>query len=310
MNNSSGLIALIGLGAIGAPLADLLYKKYKNDFVLLSSKEFLPTLTDKQLIINNKPFSPQIISDKKQLDREIRALFVCVKNYHVDSTVSFVQELVSRETVIIPLQNGVYSYEYFSKHFPNNIILEGLAKGPNTKVNGNIFTYQKPGSFHIGSSNHNYKKTARHIYELMKAAEVECYYDDDIKKTIWKKLMLNVAGNAITALTGIDYCMFRKSPDVQSLCIQTMEEFINIAKCNGITLTDIDIADVINYYLSFNVSKHTSMLEDVINKRPTENEYIAGYISRLGKENCIDTPNINMLYTLMKIKEDVYMGRL
>ena len=86
-----------------------------------------------------------------------------------------------------------------------------------------------------------------------------------------------------------------------------MREFVQVAACKGLKLTDADIEDVMKYYLSFTVSKHTSMLEDVINKRKTENEYIAGYICKLADENNIDVPNIKMLYKLMKIKEEVYL---
>ncbi len=309
MNNQSK-IALIGLGAIGAPLANLLYKKYKERFVLLSSKDFLYTLTEKGLVINNEPFRPGIVSDREQLDVPLGVVFVCVKNYHIENTVKFLKEIVDKETIIIPLQNGVYSYDYFKKHMPDNVILEGFAKGPNTKVCGNVFEYQKPGSFHIGSSFSEYREDAEFVWKLMKEAEIDCFYDNEIKKEIWKKLMLNVAGNAITAITGIDYCMFKQSEEVQTLCVRTMEEFIKVASSQGITLTENDIKDVIDYYLSFNVSKHTSMLEDVLNKRPTENEYIAGYISKLAKKYDIYTPNIDMLYSLVKIKEDVYLGRI
>lgn len=310
MDKSNKLIGLIGLGAIGAPLADLLFRKYNENFILLSSKDFLHTLMDKELIINNRPFSPRIVSDKTQLFKEIDILFVCVKNYHIEATVSFLKQIISRNTIILPLQNGVYSYDYFTRHFPDNIVLEGFAKGPNTTVNGNIFEYQKPGSFHIGSSTPEHGEAAHLVYQLMTDADVDCYYDDNIKREVWKKLMLNVAGNAITAITEIDYCMFSKSPDVQELCIRTMKEFVKVAKEKGIILTEEDIADVINYYLSFTVSKHTSMLEDVLHKRPTENEYIAGYISRIAKEYNINTPNIDMLYSLIKIKESVYLGKI
>ena len=52
------------------------------------------------------------------------------------------------------------------------------------------------------------------------------------------------------------------------------------------------------------------MLEDVINKRPTENEYIAGYIKRLAIKHGVSAPFIDMLYSIMRIKEDVYLGKL
>ena len=214
------------------------------------------------------------------------------------------------DTVIFPLQNGVYSFDFFSKNFPNNIVLSGFAKGPNTTLCENGFVYQRAGCFHVGASRLEWRTTAQDACRLMKDAGVDCVYDDDVTHEVWKKFMLNVAGNAVTALTGIDYSQFKYCPTVQELCIGVMREFTEVARHKEILLDENDIEDIIKYYLSFNVSKHTSMLEDVLNTRRTENEYIAGYISRLAEEMGIATPMIDMLYRLMKIKEDVYMNRL
>lgn len=303
-------ISLIGLGAVGAPLSKLLYKKFGDDFTLLSSKEILPLLTNKDIFINGELFAPKIISEPKQLDKKIAVLFICVKNYHIYSTVEFLKDMIDRDTVIVPLQNGVFSFEYCSETFPENCVLEGFAKGPNTTITDDGFIYERPGTFYIGSSIELRKKIAYEVYELMLSAGIDCYYDDDIKHEIWKKLMLNVAGNSITAITQIDYCMFSKSIEVQNLCRKVMREFVQVAKKRGINLTEEDIEDVIQYYLSFSVSKHTSMLEDVLNHRQTENEYIAGYICKLAKDFLIPIPNIDMLYNLVKIKEDVYLGNI
>ena len=125
-------ISLIGLGAVGAPLADLLFKRYKEDFVLLSSKDFLPSLND--LYINGSVFSPKVVSEKNQLEKQIGAVFVCVKNYQIESVASLLSQLIDDETIIVPLQNGVYSFDYFHKRFPKKPILEGFAQGPNTVV--------------------------------------------------------------------------------------------------------------------------------------------------------------------------------
>lgn len=302
-------IALIGLGAVGVPIANILFKHYGDDFILLSSKDFLYTLVEKDIYINNELFSPIIVSDSAQLKKRIGLLIVTVKNYHIVSACSFLKDIIDDETIILPLQNGVYSHEYFRSNFPNNIILEGFAKGPNTIITRNGFGYQKAGTIHIGSTQLENQGAAKKVCSILKDSSIECYYDDDIRKEIWKKLMLNVGGNAITAITGIDYCDFRNSPEVQELCKRTMLEFEQVAKCNGIELDDEDIQEVLNYYMSFRVSKHTSMLEDVLHERKTENEYIAGYISKLAEKFGIYTPNIDMLYNLVKIKEYVYLKK-
>lgn len=298
-------ITLVGLGAVGAPLAHHLWKEYGDDFALLSSVDFLHTL--EELHINGEEFKPNIFSSPEQLKKKVGIVFICVKNYHVEGIAECIASMIDEDTIIVPLQNGVYSYDFFSKRFPNNFVLEGFAQGPNTQVLKNIYVYQKPGVFHIGTSFKDKEELGQKAFKIMIDAGVECYYDSNIKHEVWKKLMLNTAGNAITALTGIDYCMFEKSKEVQNLCRNTMKEYAAVAGANGIEITDEDIEDVMKYYLSFTVSKHTSMLEDVLNKRLTENEFIAGYISRLAKDLKIDTPCIDMLYQLMKVKEEVYL---
>ena len=301
--------ALMGLGAVGAPLANLLYKKYGDQFILLSSKDFLHTLTDRPIYINGELFAPRIVTDKSELKGKIRCLFLCVKNYHVENAVTFLKTIIDDECIIFPLQNGVYSFDFFLRNFPQNIVLEGFAKGPNTTLCENGFVYQRPGSFHVGSSNAKWKDTARSIYNRLIEAGVDCVYDENVTREVWKKFMLNVAGNAVTALTGIDYAMFKNAPEAQQVCREVMKEFEVVAGRRGIELGEQEIEEIIRYYLSFTVSKHTSMLEDAINSRRTENDYIAGYISHLAHDLKIATPRIDLLYSLMKIKESVYLGK-
>ena len=80
----------------------------------------------------------------------------------------------------------------------------------------------------------------------------------------------------MTALTGADYSNFKDSPALQNICRKAMEEFLHVSEAEGIRLTNNDIQDILDYYTTYKGSKRTSMLEDVINHRKTENEYLAG----------------------------------
>ena len=305
MNN---YISLIGLGAVGGPLADLLFRKYNENFILLSSEKFIHTLNN--VYINGLSFCPTIVYKKDQLKKKLSVVFICVKNYQLGDVKDLLSSLVDDDTIIVPLQNGVYSFDFFKTHFPNNVILEGFAQGPNTTIINNIYTYQKPGVFHIGSSQEDWKNKAKFVFELMKKANIDVFYDENINYSIWKKMMLNVAGNAVTALTGIDYCQFAKSQECQKLCIEAMKEFSLVSRVCGVEFTQKDIDEIISYFLSFKVSKKTSMLEDVINCRPTENDFLAGYIVKIANKHNILVPHIQTLYFLMKIKENVYLNTI
>lgn len=310
MNKDNGYIALIGLGAIGSPLAHLLYQKYGDRFILLSSEEIKKDLIKQPLYINGQRFDPRIVTPSHTLDKPLQVLFVCVKNYSLDGAIDTIFPFISDKTVILPLQNGVFSYDFFRKKFSNNVILEGYAQGPNTRIFENNIVYQNPGVYHIGKNHSDYKSYAQDVHTILVDADVPCIFDENIRHAIWQKMMLNVAGNALTALTELDYSMFKKSPDAQKICRLIMDEYVTVASKEGIEITQDDIEEVMTYFINYGESKHTSMLEDVLNKRETENEYIAGYIFSLAQKYNLSTPYIELLYSLMKVKEDVYLGKL
>lgn len=304
------LISLIGLGAIGVPLANLLYKKYGDNFVLLSDEAHASKLKKNKIYINDEIFSPKIATCKEELNGGIDAIFVCVKNYSLHSAASCFKDLINKNTIIIPLQNGVYSYFFLKEYFPNNIVLEAFAQGPNTQKTLSGFVYQNTGVYHVGTSDNGITEYAEKIYDILTFIGIDCIFHENIQHEVWKKLMLNVAGNALTAITEIDYSMFKNSKEAQLVCRKVMYEFKSVANSMRINIRNDDIEDVMEYFITYNGSKKTSMLEDVLNRRETENEYLAGFIKKIAQERGLQIPYIDLLYYLMKVKEDVYLEKL
>lgn len=302
-----GSVALIGLGVIGIPIAHKLNNAYTDRFVIVASGERRVKLENQNMEINGERFSPRIISDKRELNEPLELLIVCVKNYSLESAMTDIKSVVSDETIILPLQNGIYSYEVFSREFPDNVILQGYLQGPNTTKSGSIMRYTNSGSMHIGDQVNSVLDIAAKVYSYLSMAGIDIHLEQDIKKMVWKKMMLNVAGNSVTALTNADYRDFKSSENLQDLCRSTMSEYIKVAEAEGIILQESDIDDVIKYYVSYKGSKRTSMLEDVRNHKKTENDYLAGTICKLADKHSINVPIIKTLYLLIKIKESLYL---
>ena len=58
------LIAVIGLGATGSPIADMLYRKYGSRFVLLSDSRHADRLRSGLNHINGRAFAPSYLSSQ------------------------------------------------------------------------------------------------------------------------------------------------------------------------------------------------------------------------------------------------------
>lgn len=308
MDNENYKIGLIGLGVIGAPIANILYKYYTDNFYLIANDERKEKLQRKKIVINNKCFSPNIVSLREELVCDLDLLIVCIKNYSLKESLQDFKNIVGKKTVILPLQNGIYSYDFFCENFKDNVVLRGYVQGPNTQIHGSNISYTNTGVMHIGKTQHDMKDIAKSCFYMLENAGINIIWEDNIKKMVWKKWMLNVAGNSITALTLADYSFFKISSEIQELCNQAMHEFLLVAQYENVDLIKKDIDDVINYYVSYKGSKKTSMLEDIINNRRTENEYLAGDLIKLAEKHGIPTPMIRTLYLLIKIREQQYLG--
>lgn len=300
-------VALIGMGVVGTPIAHKLYTFYQNDFYLIASKDRKKRLLNSNITINGDCFNPNIISCISEINSEISILIVCVKNYDLKTALLDIKNIVTKNTIILPLQNGIYAYEFFKTSFPDNIVLQGYIQGPNTQIEGQKFHYYNSGVIHIGSETN--MNIAEQVFKFVHKSGMDIVLEKKINYMVWKKWMLNVAGNSITALTGADYSLFKLYDNLQFLCVEAMKEFLLVANAENIQLTENDINDIVNYYVSYIGSKKTSMLVDVLNERKTENDYLAGTLIKVAERHNIKTPIIRTLYNLLEVKEEVYMEK-
>ncbi len=300
-------VGLIGLGVIGAPIAQKLYNWNPERFVLIASGDIRKDLEKSQIYINGEEFSPKIVSVKEDLSHSLDLVIICVKNYSLPTAVVDIRRVINKDTVILPLENGIAAYRLLRKEFPDNKILEGYVQGPNTdRVNGG-FNYTKSGVMHMGSSKTELCDAAIGAYLLLKEANVQITYEAEIRRKVWQKWMLNTAGNTVTALLGADYSDFKNSVSLQEICRKIMVEFSEVANAEHVYLGENDIEEVIRYYVNYGGTKRTSMLEDVLNNRMTENEYITGELLRLAEKHNIEVPVNETMYMLIKAKESLYI---
>ena len=310
---SDNLIGLMGLGAVGAPVAHRLFEYFGSSFVLLTDLAHEGQLR-RVRSINGAPFDPAVVCTPQQLrdatgSDKLDVLLISVKNYDLISAVSSADSMIGPRTVLVPMENGIWATRYLRHAYPKNVVLECFIQGPNTRRTSDGFEYTRSGAVHMGTSRATEKDTARATFDLLAKSPLDVSYEEDIQRMVWKKWMLNVAGNPITALTGASYSDFEGDIDLQVICRKVMREFLLVSNAMQVDITYADIDEVIDYFVGYKSGKVTSMLEDVTNHNRTENEYITGELLRMGEETGIDLPLNRAIYTLMKTKESVYLQR-
>ena len=139
---------------------------------------------------------------------------------------------------------------------------------------------------------------------LLESSNLSPRWSEDIYKEIWIKLLINIAINPISAITGLRNGEILVRNDIWTQSCSTMLEASIIAKSSGI---DVDYEDLI--YKLKSVIKSTeknrcSMLQDIMNGKKTEIDSLCGEIVSKGESLGIPTPLNSMLYAIIKGIED------
>lgn len=299
-------VGLIGMGAVGTVYGRMLYNNLGDDFKVIADKTRKEKLKKSGFTLNKETFFPDVISEgdtKETLD----LIIFCVKNYQLESAMEDVKSFVGQNTVLITFLNGVTARDRIQKAFPNNKTLYGLSMKIDAQRTDDGFINTVDGEIHFGEAdNRLISPEVKAVQELFDQVGIENIIFPDMIRTIWKKFMLNVGVNQVTAVTGAPFGKVTHLETNLVLFKDAMREVLSIAKALKIDLREEDIDEFVDLMNHFSPLGRTSMLQDVEAKRKTEVDYFAGTVLELGKEHNIPTPVNYVLYNIIKSLEQLY----
>lgn len=299
-------VGIIGAGCVGSVLAERISSlKYSTDVYFIAKGKYIERLRN-GINVNDNLVKVKIADDTTS---PLDLIFVCVKNFDLLTACEDMLPYLNDNTIIFPLLNSVTPTPSIKEYYPNNRVLYGYISKIDAYNDGNGFRYNVAGEIHFGySENPDPKPELLEIKDMLAMAGFTVFVDKDMKRGIWKKWMLNVGANQVSALTEADYIKFSKIPEIHHILRLAMQELLIIASYEGVNLGTRDIAETIEYLTTYPYPKKTSMLQDVLAHRKTEVDYISGDVVRLAhKWNCPCPVNLTMYY-LIKSKEQAYLA--
>ncbi|OIV35419.1 hypothetical protein BIV57_21755 [Mangrovactinospora gilvigrisea] len=111
----------------------------------------------------------------------------------------------------------------------------------------------------------------------------------DFRTAAWRKLLTNVAGNPITALTGRRVEVFRE-PAVGDLLLALLEEAAAVGRAEGAALPADAPAEALTWLRALPPGAPSSMLQDRLAGRELEHEALLGPVVRGGDAHGVPVP--------------------
>ena len=269
---------LLGAGALGCVIAGLLRQQDESVALMLSERHrghFHPlyeliNLNGRSELINTQAcFAEQA--------RAVECLLVVTKAYQVVPALSALTGL-SAHTPIILLHNGLGVAEQVATLFPDNPLLAGICSHGAMKEADWKIRHTGKGETWLGGVNEAGKKWA-HLVEPLARALGHAQWSDHIEIQQRRKLAINAVINPLTAYHNIANGELL-TPRFDDVLTQLSEEVHQvIAQLDGPDAESLPaFRRRLQQVLELTATNYSSMQQDVAHGRPTENNYISGYV--------------------------------
>ena len=285
-------VVLIGLGAVGLTYAVKL--KDKCNLYVLVDRERMQRYQENPPVFNNIEQKFNYILPNEKIDADF--IIVATKSTNLDTAISNIKNCISKNTIILSLINGVSSEEKILKQYPETNVLKSYFIGHSAVRNGNSVVQDGVGELVIEHD--------KQLEEFLTFANIKFQVPQDIEYSMWLKYTLNLFANPTSAILNMNFGELKRNNSFILFAKNIIEEVKQIAKYKGVRGFESLEHDALKSLEKMSDDGKTSMLQDILAKRPTEIDIFCGEIIRYGKELGIKTPYNQVLYELVKIKEE------
>ena len=230
-------------------------------------------------------------------------LILFVKAYNTATALESVRELVTANTIILTLQNGIGNVESIRDAYPQNPIVAGTTAQGATLLGSGHIRHAGMGETIIGGIDANSTFHAKLIKDLFMSAYIPTGMTEDVNGVLWGKLLINCAINPLTAIMRVPNGQLPKIPDLCEVMSRVVEEGAAIARSAGITLPYSDPVAKVMEVCAATAGNRSSMLQDIEAGKKTEINYLNGALVRYGKETGVAAPVNSFLTHLVQALE-------
>lgn len=295
----------MGAGAMGSLFGGLLSLTGEEVWLVDIWKGHIDTLRSKGLILEEKGKAQSIhlhATTEVGSVGEVDLVLIFVKTYHTEKAVSNARAVQKESTVFLTLQNGLGNEEAICKQIDPKKVLLGVTGQGATLLGPGHIRHAGWGKTYVGELDGKISDRVNQIVQMFRKAGIETEVSSQIHQLVWEKLFVNVALNALAAITGLKNGQLLDYPETLRLMETLVSEAIEVAKRRGIRIEGNPM-DRVKTVIEATRENRCSMGQDLDFKRRTEIDTINGAIVREAERLGIAAPYNQMMTDLIKVIE-------
>jgi 2-dehydropantoate 2-reductase len=289
-------IGIIGTGGVGGYFGGKISQNPEVHVYFIARGRHLKAIQEKGLILSTEQDEficrPTLATDRFTDLPVLDLALVCVKSYDLDAVLDRAKGVVSEDTILIPLLNGVDIYERIRKVLPVPRILPACVYiGTHIETPGKVVQKGGSGVITFGADPAHREWTPHEVFHFFDESGIRYQWMEDPFPAIWTKFLFIAPFGLVTAYYDKTIGQVRESEALTKLSLSVMQEILTLAKKKGIPLPPSILADILITVKNFPYETRTSFQRDFANAdKPDERDILGGTLVRLGREYGVPTP--------------------
>lgn len=291
-------VAVMGAGAVGCYFGAMLARA-GHDVILIARPRHVAAVNQHGLMLESRSFHGRIpmqaTTEAAGVEGADIVLF-CVKSTDTGFAGRAMAPWLKPDATVLCLQNGVDNAERLQSIItrvavPAVVYVATEMTGPgHVKHNGR-------GELIIGPS-----PASADIARRFSEAAIATTVSDNVVGELWVKLITNCAYNALSAVAELPYGPLLKLEGVTEVMKNVIDECSAVARALGISIP-ANVRETTLALAGTMPGQYSSTAQDLARGRPSEIDYLNGYVVRKGAELAIPTPTNLALQVMVKLRE-------
>ncbi|NOZ84640.1 MAG: 2-dehydropantoate 2-reductase [Epsilonproteobacteria bacterium] len=304
-------VAIVGSGALGATFGVLLQEANCDVTLIDIDKNKVARINNYGITLHMPDGSYKHQWVKATTEPEKLEKFdivqISVKGYATEAAAKTAAKIINGNSYVLSVQNGLGNLETIAKIVGKERVVGGVTAHSAMPLDDCHIRYTGGiGGVWLGTLDGRKPDTTfkKMIDFLNQAGFTVKLIEGNIEVPIWRKLIANVACNAVAGFTGFTGEKILECEPAKELIKLLAEETAMVARKKGLEFEELKSPGEFSLKALAGVKDNKiSMLQDIEAERRTEIDTLNGYIVKIGKQLKVKTPYNHAVTLIIKALE-------
>jgi 2-dehydropantoate 2-reductase len=291
--------AVLGAGAVGCYFGGMLARG-GHEVMLIGRSTHVDAIRAQGLRFQSRAFDvrlPVQASTAIEATTSADTVLVCVKSPDTQDAARALRRSIAPHAMVVSLQNGVDNAATLRAELAQPVISAAVYVASEMAGPGHLLHHGR-GDLEIEDT-----PSSEALARTLLDAAIPTRIARDVRATLWHKLVLNCAYNAVSAIVQLPLDAMPQRDALRETMRDVVTECLAVAAAEGVHFDDTPAQIVERIEATIPAGQYSSTAQDLARRKPSEIDYLNGAIVRRSLNAGIATPANRTLHTLVKMLE-------